>query len=75
MIYTPDYMREIITDNVADLQIGKVDDNFQSLMNYIDLDTLVAWFVEYMCENDPHYYMENENDADAVCDWYQKHCQ
>ena len=74
MIYTPDYMREIITDNVADLQIGKVDDNFQSLMDYIDLDTLVAWFVECMCENDPHEYMENENDADAVWDWYQKHC-
>ena len=74
MIYTPDDMREIISDNVADLQIEKLNDNFQSLMNYIDLDTLVAWFVECMCENDPHEYMENENDADAVWDWYQKHC-
>ena len=74
MIYTPDDMREIISDNVADLQIEKLNDNFQSLMDYIDLDTLVAWFVECMCENDPHEYMENENDADAVWDWYQKHC-
>lgn len=74
MIYTPDDMRKIISDNVADLQNGELDDNFQSLMEYIDLDTLVAWFVECMCENDPHEYMSSKDDADAVWDWYQKHC-
>lgn len=74
MIYTPDDMREIISDNVANLQNGELDDNFQSLMDYIDLDTLVAWFVECICENDPHEYMSSKDDADAVCDWYQKHC-
>lgn len=74
MICTPDDMRKIISDNVADLQIEKLNDNFQSLMDYIDLDTLVAWFVECMCENDPHEYMSSKDDADAVCDWYQKHC-
>lgn len=74
MIYTPDDMRKIISDNVATLEIGELDDNFQSLMDYIDLDTLVAWFVECMCENDPHEYMSSKDDADAVCDWYQKHC-
>lgn len=74
MIYTPDDMRKIISDNVANLQNGELDDNFQSLMDYIDLDTLVAWFVECICENDPHEYMSSKDDADAVCDWYQKHC-
>lgn len=74
MICTPDDMRKIISDNIATLEIGELDDNFQSLMDYIDLDTLVAWFVECMCENDPHEYMSSKDDADAVCDWYQKHC-
>lgn len=78
MTYTPHEMRNIITEACQDLeesQFNEISDGFQSLMDYINLDTLVAWFYEIVCANEPHANMLYADQADAVEDWYNKHCR
>ena len=44
------------------------DNDFNSLMSYLDTDTLVAWFVD-------EGYADGIEDEDFLLDYYSNHCE
>ena len=60
-------VRGIIAEAAGD------SENCLSLMNYIDTDTLVSWFVEEYCYGDVDDVLDVE-DAEIINDYYEQHC-
>lgn len=73
MLCTPDKIRVIIEDHCEEIEGHELSDGFMTLMNYIDLDTLVAWFVDDVCCGDVDDYLPADK-AEAINDWYSNHC-
>lgn len=71
---TPDEIRETINDAVEEVEGSKISDGFKSLMDYIDLDILVGWFVDEVCAGDIGDVILEGDKADAIEEWYQLHC-
>lgn len=65
---------DIICTYISDLK--GVNDAFYSLIQYLDEDTLVAWFVEgywYRDEDEILAYV-GEEDGQIILDHYHAHC-
>lgn len=72
---TPSEIRAAITNACEDIEYGKIQEGFQSLMDYIDVDLLVAWFVDEVCAGDSVSDVINDEDtANAIQEWYDLHC-
>ena len=71
---TPDEMRQTIEDYVDEMEYGQTSDGFINLMRYINIDTLVGWFVESVCVNEVEEYLPADK-AEAINEWYDKHCR
>ena len=74
MYYTPDQIRAFITEYCEDIDGGRISDGFSSLMNFIDLDTLVKWFYEEVCCSEPEIYLSSDH-ADELSEDYNAHCR
>ena len=72
---TPSELRNIITKEAENIEGGAISDGFQSLMDYLDLDALVAWFVEIVCANNVEECVYDSHHQEAISDWYNKHCR
>ena len=72
---TPEEIRETIYEACEELEGSRISDGFKSLMDYVDCDTLVGWFVDEVCAGDVGDVITEGTKADAIEEWYQLHCQ
>lgn len=71
---SPSEIREIINDAVEELEGSKISDGFKSLMDYIDCDLLVSWFVDEVCQGEIGDVISNHAHEKEILNWYELHC-